>query len=187
MSWIDPIYDRTKADITNRTSKAFFNVADWIRINGNAKIIETLINALYAVGVTLDTLAEPTTATIPTITEVNDFIANLEALREATHFPAATGIVELDTFTGGLAGNSPDYEDVNDWERNLAYLRTYLINKSRYKMGCGVPEAGQAFFWQVRFREHPYVQPSATPVRHARAGVAVCGTGLLRQNKFRRY
>jgi hypothetical protein len=43
--WLDPIIDRTQTDIINRTSKAFLNVADWTRIDGNTKEMKTLFDS----------------------------------------------------------------------------------------------------------------------------------------------
>lgn len=39
MSWINPITDRTQADITNKVSKAYLNFADLNRIEGNVEYI----------------------------------------------------------------------------------------------------------------------------------------------------
>jgi hypothetical protein len=185
MAWTEPIYDRVLADITNKTSKGFFNVADWVRINGNTQIVNALINVLKSLNITFDTLTPPTIATIPNIDDVNDFVDNIERIRAASGVPLATGLVALkNDYTSG--GITPDYTTVNDWERDLDLLRSYLIKAAYFTPYCGVPSVGQTRFWQVRFRRFPFAAPDNS-IRSPRAGVAICGSGLQRQNNFRRY
>lgn len=187
MAWITPITDRVLADITNRTAKGFFNVVDWLRIDNNVKYVGTLISVLKGVGVDYTDLADPTTTTIPTAADINDFVENIEALRLASNLPTAFGMVALKTdYTSGESAETPDYEDVNDWENNLLILYNYLIKSAAYEVFCGVGEVGQVRFWQNRFRT-PFAQPSAPNLRRPRCGVSTSGTGLQRQNKWRQY
>jgi hypothetical protein len=185
MAWDSPIYDRSITDITTPTSKGFFNVADWVRINGNTEIVNTLINVLKSLSITFDTLTPPTITTIPNIDDVNDFVDNIERIRAASGVPLATGLVALknDYTSGGIA---PDYTTVNDWERDLKLLREYLVKYAYYSVYCGVGGCGQTRMWQVRFRMFPFAMP-ADSIRSMRTGVGECGTGLTRLNKFRRY
>ena len=44
MAWVTPIVDRALSDITGRTSKGFFNVADWERIDGNTAVIKAMLD-----------------------------------------------------------------------------------------------------------------------------------------------
>ena len=59
MSYKTPITDRTLTDITTKTAKAFFNVADWVRIYGNAEIINAIVSELNG-AITFDAITEPT-------------------------------------------------------------------------------------------------------------------------------
>ena len=188
MPWIDPITDRTSSDIANRTAKAFFNVVDWLRIDNNTRIVHVLAEALLGVGVDLTSLPEPTTATIPDVEDINAFVGNIEAARKVGGLPGALGMVPLvDDYGGGSGTDAPDWQDVNAWERNLDILHTYLVHAAAYRVGCGIAEAGQARFFQSRFRAVPLVPAVASPARRARCDAAICGTGAMRQNKFRRY
>lgn len=187
MAWIDPIVNRSATDITNLTSKAFFNVIDWVRINGNTDHVRAMIEVLRGVNISYNDLPDPSMTSIPTAEEINQFVENIERLHSYSGIPASFGVAALKTdYVSGASGTSPDFEDVNDWEQNLAILKDFLVKSAFYEVFCGVAEVGQIRFWQNRFRV-PFVKESETPVRRPRCGVAVCGTGAMRQNKYRRY
>jgi len=186
MTWTEPIYDRVLADVQDQTAKGFFNVVDWVRVTGNAEVVGMLASVLKQVDIDLTTLPEATTATIPDVDDINAFVENIERLRLGAGVPAAVGLVQVSSFSGGANGTTPDYEDVNDWERNLALLKQYVITSAGYMIFCGVGASGQARFWQVRFRS-VFPKDADEPVRRPRTGVAVTGADPKRQNKFRRY
>jgi hypothetical protein len=188
MRYITPIYDRAESDIENRTSKAFFNVTDWARIHNNTQVAQLLVEALLSIDITSNTVTPPTMTTIPTVTQLNEFLENIETLRLASALPEITGLVAIkyDWIAGRMAG-TPDYLVVNDWERVLDIVYNAIARSVEYAIYCGVGAVGQPRFYQHRFRRYGWVQPSDTPSRHARAGVATCGTGLTRNNSYRRY
>ena len=187
--WLEPITDRTADDIVNRTAKAFLNVADWLRIRGNTLQAQAVVNILMGLNVQVSDLASPAITTWPSASEINDLIGDIDTLREAAHLPASTGLVELKhDYLAGAGAVAPDYTDVNDWEQDLLLVRDGLAQAASYLVYCGVSGCGQARYWQARFRAWPgYVPPAASPVRRPLAGIAVAGSGYLRQNKFRRY
>jgi len=188
--FITPIYDRTSTDISTETSKAYFNVVDWVRIYGNAEILHSLIEYLLGIGVDFTEVESPTIYTINTsIGKINDLAENIENIRANCGLPAALGLVELFTsWTDGQSGQTPGYEDVNDWERDLSIIFANLANSVEYTVYCGVASAGQPRFYQHRWRQYAgWVPPSETPVRRPRTNNAICGSGIMRQNGFRRY
>lgn len=186
MPWITSVTDRTITDIETLTDKAFFNVVDWIRINTNTTYVRTLINVLRSLNVPYNTVVEPSIVTRPTMTELNQFIENIDILRVLSGLPVASGIVALRTnYSDTISAISPDYEDVNDWERDLQLIKDLTIAISTYIVFCGVSNIGQPRFWQARFRN--MFVASVTNVRRLRVGVGQTGTGLMRQNNFRRY
>ena len=186
MKWTDAIYDRTETDIDNRTPKAFFNVADWIRINGNTEIIHALVNVFVGVEIDMNEIEEPTVTHFPSASEINQFIENIENLRQTSSFSVSSGIVELNhNYLSGASAIAPDYEDVNDWERDLALLRDYLLYHANYSLYCGTFNCGQMRYWQNGFRYSPdVVKEEYDPKRYPRTG-NTCGAGILRQNKWR--
>jgi hypothetical protein len=189
MPYETPIFDRTADDIASKTAKAFLNVADWIRIYGNAAFVHVLVAFLVEYDPAFNTLDAPSITTIPGAVEFNQFLENIEALRAAANLPEIPGLVEIkDDWLGGPLAAAPDYEDANDWERVLEIVRSRIILLVDYRMYCGVPEAGQARFYQHRWRLFPdWAPPSDTPVRRPRTVVALSGTNMTRQNKWRRY
>jgi hypothetical protein len=187
MPWIVPIFDRTLADVTDKTSKGFFNVVDWVRIHGNTTHVRAMMSALRSVNIDYNALVEPGITSIPTAAEINDFIENIETLRAISGIPESFGLNELkDNYISGASETTPNYSDVNEWEECLAVLKEFLLNSSVYEVFCGVSEVGQVRFWQNRFRS-PFVRDADSPIRVPRCGVAVSGRGRMAQNKFRRY
>lgn len=160
MKYTEPVYDRVLSDVTNKTAKGYFNLADWIRIYGNAELIHALEEVILSNGLTFTEIATPTITTIPTVDDINTLLVNIETVRAL--FPTGAGLVELKTDWGGNA--SPTYKDVNDWERNIDLLLALIIEG----YSGWIPDSG-------------------SPVRRHRAGVAVSGVGLTRNNGFRRY
>lgn len=187
MAWSEPIYDRTLTDIVNHTDKAFWNIADWIRVNSNTQYVRAIIGVLRAVNLSFASVTEPVITTVPLASEINAFVDNLEKLRIASGLPLTVGLIELKTdYLSGASAKAPDYEEVNNWERNLNLLKRLLLDSSSYEVFCGVSEVGQIRFWQNRFRV-PWVPAIDSPTRKAKSGIAICGTNRKRQNKFRRY
>jgi hypothetical protein len=153
MSWVNPIIDRTSADILARTVKAFMNVADWTRIHGDTTEIQAQITSLLGLTVTLTTLTTPAITHFPAAAEINALIANIEAVRVGACLPVTTGVVVLKhDYLDGNGAVAPDYLAVNGWERNLSLLHSLLPNASDYVVHCGVANAGQPRFWQHKFR-----------------------------------
>lgn len=153
MAWLNSITDRTLADIQNRAAKAFFNVADWNRINGNTAEVQAQILSLLGVNVALITLTAPTTTTFPSAASINQLVENIERLRVAACLPSATGIVPLKyDYQAGAGAEAPDYQAVNAWEQALNLMHNLLPQAADYFVSCGVAAAGQARFWQARFR-----------------------------------
>jgi hypothetical protein len=186
--WIDSISDRTALDIANRTSKAFLNVADWIRIYGNTQQAQAVVNILLALNIPLTPLIAPTTVAVPAVSDINTLIANIDLLRVAACLPSATGIATLKhDYQAGSSAIAPDYNAVNDWERDLQLIRDCLVTAVDYMVYCGVASAGQPRFWQAHFHTWAWVPAASSPVRHLRCGLSSTGSGLLRQNYFRRY
>ena len=188
MPYITPITDRTQADIDARTSKAFFNVADWVRIYGNAKQVHDLFVVL-GFSVPFNTLSTPTQVTIPSVHTFNSFLENIETLRVAAGLPVIPGLTEIKVdWLEGSSAESPDYLDANDWERVLDILYNNIGFTLDYVIYCGVANAGQPRFYQHRWRQFGgWVLPSLSPVRRPRTGIAIMGTRLMRQNKWRQY
>lgn len=186
--WQTPITDRVASDITNRTAKAFFNVADWLRVYGNSEIVNALTNVYLALSIPFTELTEPTVTTFPTAAEINSLIENIDLCRAAACLPSALGVETLDyAYTEGAGGTVPDYTDVNAWEADLALVREYLATAVDYRVYCGVAGCGQPRFYQNRWRRYPWTPTSPTQPRRPRCSVATCGASLTRQNGFRRY
>lgn len=190
MSFTNPIMDRSATDITNRTAKAFFNVADWVRIYNNAQAAQALIQALNEISISFTTVSAPTTLSMAQAAAINTLCQNIENIRAGSGLPAIPGIAELETaWATGQRATSPNYITVNQWEETIETLRTGIIGAVEYRIYCGVAEPGQSRFRQNLFRRFQWVEPLVSWTRQARAGVpgSTTGSSLMRQNSFRRY
>jgi len=182
------IYDRTLVDVTNRTAKAFFNVSDWLRIFGNSKIANQLLNVYLSLAVPFTELSAPTITTFPAVADINTLIQNIDLVRAAAYLPVATGIVALKyDYVAGNGATAPDYTSVNAWEQDIQLIRDYLISSANYLINCGVGTCGQVRFWQVQFRSWIYVSVAGSPVRRPRCGIVSSGSNLMRQTLWRKY
>lgn len=188
--YVEPIYDRTEADIVARNTKAHFNISDWVRIYGNSLIVAAVVEFFTGETITPTTLTEPEITTFPTADEINTFIENIEISRDASGFPVTSlmPVLKVD-WAEGAGSDSPDFEDVNDWERILATLMNEFERFTYFKVYCGVATTGQFRFYQNRWRVVIGGAPEISPpfVQIPRVNVGDCGQSLLRQNGFRRY
>lgn len=186
--WQKPITDRTATDILNRTSKAFFNIADWLRIHGNTEQVRLLLRLVTGIEAVKPDAVTISTSTFVSADAINDLVKTIDDLRQSVKLPPIDGIKPLRyDYIAGAGGTSPTYLDVNDWERDLELVRDCLIKIADYIVYCGVAAAGQPRHWQARYRRWAWVQPAAEPVRRPRTGLAICGTGMTRQNTWRKY
>lgn len=151
--WVTPITDRAASDITNRTPKGFWNVADWTRVNGNSTHLDALILNLLERDPDLISLTPPTITTIPTATNINQLVENINRLAGEASLPSGVGVVDLvDDYTTGSAALAPDYNAVNAWENNQLLIRSSVLTVTDDLIRCGVGASGQARIWQHRFR-----------------------------------
>lgn len=121
MSYTTPITDRTYADVVARNSKAYLNAADWQRIKNNEQVTRNLAELLLSISVNATTIADVTTAEIPTATTVNALLTNLENLRLAVAGESITGTTTeiKDDWAPGISGTTPTFSDVNLWESTI--------------------------------------------------------------------
>lgn len=153
MPYETPVTDRMWSDIVNKTTKGYFNLADWERIYGNALYVHDDIEALLGITIAFTTIAALDIETWVDVDDVNALLANINAINTASAFPVIEGLelLRADWLAGPYA-ISPDYEDVNLWEQTLDNIRNYNTYKADYWIHCGVAAAGQPRFWQARFR-----------------------------------
>lgn len=164
MAYITAIFDRDAADIVTRTSKAFFNITDWNRIEDNAFWVRDELSDSFGVVVIFGGVAsDPTISFIPDVDNFNRLLEDIEQLRQVAEsvMPALTttsgfSAVAYD-WVAGVSQNAPDYADVNHWEEVIDIIHNLITTYS------------------------------ALIFRYPRTGIATSGAedGLIRQNMFR--
>ena len=188
MKYTESITDRAASDIVAKTSKAYFNLVDWVRIYGNAQFVDTLVTALTGAANGITTISEPTITSFPMAADFNALLNDLMGIRDSINSPDIAELDDLKTDwrTGSIA-QSPTYLTVNQWEKFIDALIMAVVGFVDYRVYCGVSTSGQMRFYQNRFRRFAWVADSPSPVRRARVGVAASNSGLTRNNGFRSY
>ena len=157
MKYIQSITDRTRLDVVNRTSKGYMNLSDWMRIYGNVRLVSTF--GFFLEGIPFTEITEPTLSYILNEEEVNTLVNNIIEIVYVFGTPAQLALLRNDW--GGV--DSPKYSDVNAWESVIDALLNIVT---------------AAFTdWDT----------STGTGRFPRTDNAICGTGMTRQNGFRRY
>lgn len=122
MGYVTPIKDRTATDIANRTSKAFVNVADWIRIYYNAQYTSSLASIQLGSNIVFNAVTpDPVTTDFPSVIKFNTLLNNIELIRLAVIALSISGTsTEIkDDYVAGINEEAPDYIDVNLWESTI--------------------------------------------------------------------
>jgi hypothetical protein len=115
MSYITPVTDRTQVDIVAQNSKAYFNIVDWQRIYNNARLMIDVCNVIGNESLGWDIITEPTMNTIPSVTDFNTLLENIELARQAVNLAATPSAIKYD-WGAGIEKRSPKFTDVNLWE-----------------------------------------------------------------------
>lgn len=127
--WINPVFDRTQADITNRTAKGYYNVADLNRIEQDCEYLSGIF------GVTISTRIWARTD-FPTVSELARIRNNIETLRSA--------YMVYQTTPSTPPAPLNEYHKANDIEQILNDLKAlYDANKNN------VIYAGEAYSGQL--------------------------------------
>lgn len=127
MAYVTAVTDRTAADIAARNSKAFFNVATWTRIYGNAELV---IGLAWAAGYDAEwqpITTTPTITSIPAVTDFNTLTENIETFRGVMN----SFVSDIDSpikydYIAGASQQTFDYTDVNLWELTLDLIWEFL-------------------------------------------------------------
>jgi len=129
MAWINPIYDRSYQDILNLNPKAYYNAADFNRIEGNCEILSNLL------GVSIQVKTNWNMVDYPTHSEVKRIVDNVSLLRNAYY-----------VYTNCPQNPQMPVNNINKanaLERILYDLYTiYDLNKDNYYY-CGEISAGE--------------------------------------------
>ena len=83
MSWTQPVYDRTLADVQQQTTKGFCNAGDLNRVEENCAVLAQLLGVAIATKVWQRT-------DFPTVSEIGRISSNIAALRAAYYTRQST-------------------------------------------------------------------------------------------------
>lgn len=117
-TWIDPIYDRTESDITNKTTKAYLNVDDINRIEADTYNMSEALNLkLVCKKWEYDNI--PTQENIKRIGDnANSLLVKIGR--------------SINTYN-----SKPNYEDINKIERALKYAYDFVIQHKSIQIQAG--------------------------------------------------
>ena len=124
-TWITPISDRVELDINSKTSKAYINVQDINRIEGNIAFIYDALNALpYDIPAQIYKIWAITG--IPNTDDIARICENIKSLADHYYIPPRYARLAIIVQKKALA-----YRDVNDIEACLAWLYNEFVTLGR--------------------------------------------------------
>ncbi len=126
------IYDRTKADIINKTAKGYYNISDLNRVETASEYIAALLSA-EGYYVTLVTKKDWEITDIPTVTEVQRYVNNVKYC--VSQF-VNVGL-ELPKDVNGI-----DFVAANNIEETLVRIRDSVQKMKENYRYCGTITCG---------------------------------------------
>lgn len=128
-----PVFDRTQADVANKTKKGFFNVSDWNRVVNNTITLREFLVKYFAKGAPDSRRWKPQASAVidssflvdaskfPTQFMMNAMAEAIMDLRMGESL-AQVGWQELyNQYTAGKTGtgNKMNFQELNRWEQDL--------------------------------------------------------------------
>lgn len=119
MNWVEPITDRSAADVQSRAAKAFLHAKDFNRIEGNIAWLTEMLHGFH-VAVNTQNRTDWKQENVPTSADIRRICENIERLLAKYFRPE--GYQEVPD----LQHKNLDYKDVNLLEMNLFLLKRLL-------------------------------------------------------------
>ncbi|MBQ8298669.1 MAG: hypothetical protein IJX99_02195 [Clostridia bacterium] len=143
------IFDRTQSDITNLTSKGYYNHTDLNRIEQWCNYLAGVLNN-YNYIVNITTKTNWTMLDLPTQSKIERIRKNINTLKQA-YFSFTKIPSNLDYMTCQKAN------DIEKILHEIDYILMWMENNFVYS---GVANCGQTRTWQQRFRRiNSYIVP----------------------------
>lgn len=141
LSYISSVTNRSLNDIIVRNTRAFFNVADWVRIDNNTRYAREMVLDIKGGIIPRIELNTPTRETKPTAANINALVQNIIYVQEAADVPSADYYTLFANYEDGADKPAPDYIAVNSWEKVIEIIVTkyWLLSVVRYLVtGIGI-------------------------------------------------
>lgn len=147
----DLVFDRTMADVTNKTWKGYYNASDLNRVESWCRYLaDELNNVGYNINITTKT--NWTHLDMRTASDMERIRTNIKKIMTGYHY-ITTIYSNAENF---------DYKKANNWEKILNEIFNLLWGMTDWYVYSGVSNSGQRRLWQHRFRDF-FVSP-ITPV-----------------------
>jgi hypothetical protein len=137
------IYNRTLADVNNRTWKGYYNASDLNRVESWCRYLADELNAVgYNINITTKTNWSQTD--MRTASEMERIRTNIKAIMTGFHYITT------------IYANANDFNFVkaNNWEKILDEIYHLLWGMENWYVHSGVSNSGQNRLWQHRFRQN---------------------------------
>lgn len=137
MAWIDPIYDRTQADVdlikldpTNSNNKGAYNYADLNRIESNCEYIMNLLNNsdLFYYPINIEVKTDWNVKDIPHIKDINRIRQNILTLKNGMNLGEEYKEIEF--------SKTMDYIKANILEKDLTLIKGIIDSCMRELRKC---------------------------------------------------
>lgn len=150
------IFDRTQSDVTNKTSKGYYNASDLNRVESWCRYLADELNSVgYNINITTKTTWS--SKDLRTASEMERIRQNIKKLMNGFHY--------ISTIYAN--NNNWNYLKANRWEKILYEIDNLMLGMEGWYVHCGVSRMGQSRLWQNRFRclnyePVDYIQTSGT-------------------------
>ena len=136
------IYDRTQADVTNKTNKGYYNTSDLNRVEIWCRYLADELNRVgYNINITTKT--DWSSADLRTASQMERIRTNIKKIQQGYHY-ITTIYSNAESF---------DWQKANNWEKILDEIYNMIKGMENWYVYAGVSNAGQNRLWQHRFRE----------------------------------
>lgn len=136
------VYDRTQADVTNKTWKGYYNASDLNRVEKWCRYLADTLNSL-GYNITITTKTNWVQTDMRTATEMERIRTNIKKIYQGFYY--ITTIYQN--------ANEWDYIKANNWEQILNEIWNMAIGTQNWYVYGGVANGGQNRLWQHRFRQ----------------------------------
>lgn len=135
------IFDRTQSDVTNKTSKGYYNASDLNRVESWCRYLADELNSVgYNINITTKTTWS--SSDLRSASEMERIRQNIKKLMTGFH-----------SISGIYANNDNwNYIKANRWEKILYEINNLVEGMEGWYVHSGVSNAGQPRLWQNRFR-----------------------------------
>ena len=166
------IYDRTQSDVTNKTSKGYYNASDLNRVEAWCEYLKKQLNTDgYNISFTIKT--DWTSSDLRSEAQMERIRKNIIKLMTGYHY---ISLIYANN-------NNWNYTKANRWEKILQEIYDMMLGMEDWAIIGGIAKGGHPRLWQNRFRRYALLYFPVTYIESA--GNCEIDTGIVLDSDIR--